>query len=82
MLLEEVEGLTCTGNTMAVGRGDGGQGEWSPDYGIVCRGLKDAVVKDNSCTKAWKKLIDDEGGHSGQGSIGDNPGTLRVLPKP
>ena len=34
LLLEEAQGVTCTGNNFECGRDDGGTGVWSPSYGI------------------------------------------------
>jgi hypothetical protein len=62
---------------MVVGRDDGGKGLWSPAYGIVCRGLKNCVVKDNVLHDgALRELVLDLGEH-GEGMIlKDNPGRV------
>jgi hypothetical protein len=63
---EEVQGLTCVGNTCDVGRDDGGKGATPPDYAIVLRALADSVVANNvKHQRALKKLIVDLGGHGG-----------------
>lgn len=75
--LEQVRGLAFTGNTMNAGRDDGGRGEWSPDYAIVCRGLESSIVKDNAMHEgALKQLVVDCGEHGHGVVIRDNVGSL------
>lgn len=77
--LEQVHGLTFTGNTLCAGRGDSGTGEWSPSYGIVYGALESAVIKDNAMHKAAvQSLLLDLGGHAGDVIVKDNPGCLFV----
>ncbi len=74
---DHVEGLVCTGNTMNVGRDDGGKGAWSPQYGIVCRNLAESIVKDNVLWHgAFKALVEDRGEHGAEVIIRDNVGSL------
>lgn len=76
------EGLVCSANTMNVGRDDGGKGEWSPRYGIVCRNLADAIVKDNTLWNgALEALVLDEGEHAEGVILRDNLGRLFTPPK-
>ncbi len=77
MLFRRVRGLVCTGNTMAVARGDQGKGEWSPDYGVVFEDLADSMIKDNVLHMgALKQLFVDRGGHGPNVVIKDNIGSL------
>lgn len=85
LFFENVEGLTCTGNTANVGRDDGGKGEWSPRYGIVCRKLSDSIIRDNVLWKgALETLVVDQGEHGENVIIADNVGRVFVPapPKP
>ena len=78
---EEVEGLTCVGNTCDVGRDDGGKGETTPDYSIVLRALTDSVVANNVMHRgAVKELIVDLGGHGAGFILKDNPGSILKPP--
>jgi len=72
-----VEGLVCTGNAMNVGRNDGGKGEWSPRYGIICRKLADSIVRDNVLwSGALEVLVQDLGEHGDGVVIRENVGRL------
>ncbi len=83
MRFENVEGLTCTGNTANVGRNDGGQGEYSPRFGIVCHKLADSVITANVLFKgALESVLLDEGDHGDNVIIRDNVGRLYVRPTP
>jgi hypothetical protein len=74
---EEVEGLTCVGNTLEAGRDDGGKGEMTPDYALVLRALSHSVVANNSMARgAIKELTVDLGGHGEGFILKDNPGSL------
>ena len=48
ILLDYVAGVTISGNAMITGVDDSGDGLLWPAYGIVCNGLADSVIKDNS----------------------------------
>jgi hypothetical protein len=77
ILLEEAEGVTCIGNSLQAGRDDGGTGVWSPTYGIIYRGLRNCVVRDNVLHDgALKELLLDLGGHHEGVIASDNPGRL------
>lgn len=76
---EGAKGMTFVGNTLVAGRDDGGKGNWSPSYGIVCRGLENAVIKDNVMhNAALRELIVDQGEHGDGFIMKDNPGCLKV----
>ena len=77
---ESVKGLVFTGNALNSGRDDGGQGGYSPDYGIVLKGLESSVIKDNvQHLGAMKEMIVDLGGHGEGVIIKDNVGSLRKI---
>lgn len=75
--VEGAQGIAILGNTMNVGRDDGGKGIYSPSYGIVCKSLTNCVISGNVLHDGCLgELIVDKGGH-GQGVIlKDNPGSL------
>ncbi len=77
ILLEECEGVTCIGNTLQAGRDDGGNGVWSPAYGIIHHGLRNCIVKDNVLHDgAIKQLMLDTGAGTEGVVVADNPGRL------
>ena len=77
---ESVKGLAFTGNAMNSGRDDGAKGSYSPDYGIVVKGLEDSIIKDNvQFNGALKQLVADLGGHGEGVIIKDNVGSLRKI---
>jgi len=77
VLLDGVEGVTCVGNSIEAGRDDGGEGAWSPAFGIVFGGLRNAVIKDNVLHDgALKQLIVDKGENQEGVIVADNPGRL------
>ena len=79
--LEGAAGITCVGNSLVVGRDDGGKGNRSPSYGVVCQGLENAIIKDNVLHDgALKTLVHDLGGHRDGVIVRDNPGRLFQLP--
>lgn len=73
---ETCRGLAFSGNSMCVGQDDGG-GSNSPRYGIVLRGLRNSIIKDNTLhIGAMTELVHDLGGH-GEGTIvKDNVGSI------
>jgi hypothetical protein len=78
---EAVEGLSCVGNTLMVGRDDGGVGQWTPDFGMVLRALSNSVVANNVLHEgALKQLVVDLGGHGEGLVLKDNPGSLFKAP--
>ena len=77
LLLEEVDGLACTGNCLHVGTDDGGGGSLSPRYGIVYRSLQGAVIANNSLHQgALEHTLLDLGGHGDEVLIAQNVGTV------
>ncbi|MCX5659898.1 MAG: right-handed parallel beta-helix repeat-containing protein [Planctomycetota bacterium] len=74
--LEGAHGLVFVGNSMCVGMDDGG-GKSSPQYGIVLKDLRNAVIANNTLhIAALKALIHDLGGHGEGVIVKDNPGVL------
>ncbi len=62
------------------GRDDGGEGSYSPDYGIVLKKLESSIVKDNvQHNGALKQLVADLGEHGEGVIIKDNVGSLRKI---
>jgi hypothetical protein len=77
LLLDGAQGVTCVGNTLQAMRDDGGGGVWSPAFGIVYGGLRNAVIKDNVLHEgAIKQLMVDRGGNGDGVIVADNPGSL------
>jgi hypothetical protein len=77
---EAAKGLVFTGNALNSGRDDGGEGSYSPDYGIVLKGLENSVIKDNTLQNgALKQLVADLGGHGEGVIIKDNVGSIRKI---
>lgn len=75
--LDGAQGITVIGNSLVVGRDDGGKGTYSPTYGIVCRNLANAIVKDNVLHDgALKQILLDLAGHGEGCIVKDNPGKL------
>jgi hypothetical protein len=75
--LEGVRGITCAANNLQVGRDDGGDGVWSPSYGIVYNELQHCVISNNVLHDgALKQLLVDLGGHGEGAVVKDNPGCL------
>jgi len=72
--------LVFTGNALNSGRDDEGKGSYSPDYGIVLKGLESSIIKDNvQHNGAIKKLVVDLGEHGEGVIIKDNVGSLRKI---
>jgi hypothetical protein len=77
IFIDGAAGVTCVGNVLEAGRDDGGTGVWSPAFGIVYGGLRNAVIKDNVLHNgAIKQLIVDRGGNQDGVIVADNPGSL------
>ncbi|MEJ2006692.1 MAG: glycosyl hydrolase family 28-related protein [Acidobacteriota bacterium] len=75
--MEDVEGITCVGNSLRAGQDDGSHGVWSPSYGIVCKNATACVIANNVLHRgAIKKLVVDLGGHGEGVIVKDNPGSL------
>ncbi|MFC2124756.1 glycosyl hydrolase family 28-related protein [Bacteroidota bacterium] len=77
---ENVSGLSFTGNAFTTGRDDGGQGSWSPNYGIVMKGLDYSVIADNVLYNGMlKQMIVDQGEHGEELVVKNNVGCIRKL---
>jgi hypothetical protein len=77
LLLDGAQGVTCVGNTFQSGRDDGPKGAWGPAYGIIYRGLRNCVVRDNVLHDgATRELLLDQGGHHEGVLVSDNPGRV------
>jgi hypothetical protein len=82
IFIEGATGVTCTGNTIWYGRDDGGEGKWTPSYGIIYQGLENCVIRNNVLHDgALRQLLVDLGGHGEGVSVGENPGRLFVVPR-
>jgi len=77
---EYARGIVFTGNAMNSGRDDGGKGTYSPDYGMVIKGLECSIVKDNVLFNGMlKQVIMDQGEHGQDVIVKDNVGSLRKV---
>ena len=77
---EGVKGLVFTGNAMHAGRDDDDLGKYSPDYGIIAKGLECSVIKDNVLFEGvLRKVILDLGGHGPDVIIKENVGSLKKV---
>jgi hypothetical protein len=75
---EYVKGLVFTGNAMHAGRDDDGLGNYSPDYGIVAKGLECSIIRDNVLFEGvLKQVVLDQGEHGADVIIKENVGSLR-----
>jgi hypothetical protein len=75
---DSAKGLVFIGNALNAGRDDGGEGSYSPDYGIVVKKLENSIIKDNvSHNGAMKQLLADLGEHGDGVIIKDNVGSIR-----
>ena len=76
LLLTNCRNTTVVGNTMRVGRNDGGGGVLSPDYGFIITDAQDCVIRDN--TMALGALVESVvlRGDNSTSIIQDNIGAL------
>ena len=75
-----MQGLVFTGNAMHSGRDDEGKGRYSPDYGIIMKGLEYSIIKDNVLFEGvLKQVMLDQGEHGSEVIIKDNVGSLRKV---
>jgi Pectate lyase superfamily protein len=75
--LDGAQGVTCVGNTFQAGRDDGPKGAWGPAYGIIYRGLRNCVVRNNVLHDgATQELLLDQANHHEGVFVSDNPGRL------
>jgi hypothetical protein len=77
LLLDGALGVTCVGNAFQAGRDDGPKGAWGPAYGIIYRGLRNCVVRNNVLHDgATQQLLLDQANHHEGVLVSDNPGRL------
>lgn len=77
---EYVKGLAFTGNAMTTGRDDGGRGSWSPDYGIIMKGLEYSIITDNVLYNGvMKQILVDQGEHGEEVIIKNNVGCVKKV---
>jgi hypothetical protein len=77
ILLQDAAGVTCVSNVLESGRDDGDKGTWSPSMGIICSGLENCIVAQNTLHKgALQQLVADLGNHRSGVLIRDNVGSL------
>ena len=57
VLLRNCSNMTLSGNTMRVGRNDGGGGVLSPDYGIVIENSKGCIIRNNTMMDGARKQL-------------------------
>jgi hypothetical protein len=77
---ESVKGVVFIGNALNSGRDDANEGTYSPDYGIVLKGLESSIIKDNVLHNGSLKQLIADLGHHGEGVIiKDNVGSLRKI---
>lgn len=77
VLLNKCTDMTVMGNTMRVGRNDGGGGVLSPEIGMIIKKCDSCIIKDNTMMNgAMKKLFIEENNESC--IIRDNLGSLAV----
>jgi len=73
--LDFLAGVSVTCNVMSTGRNDSGKGQLSPTRGVVYKGLRDSVIKDNTLYHgAVSELVVDEGDNDETCIVKDNPG--------
>ena len=69
-------GIALCGNNLIIGRDDGGEGTYSPDYGLVLQDCAECVVQGNSMSRCCvKQLVVDRGGNE-TSRLADNSGSL------
>jgi hypothetical protein len=80
IVMDGCEGVTCIGNAMHAYRDDKTVGTLSPSYGIIYRGLRNCVIRDNVLHNgALRQLLLDLGGHAEGVIVGENPGQLMAI---
>ena len=72
--MTKADNVVLSGNTLRVGRDDGGVGVWSPDYGIVIKNCNHCIVRDNVWNRGVLKegivLLGDNPDVSSEGNVG------------
>lgn len=75
-ILYNCSNMTFTGNTMRVGRNDGGGGVISPDYGLIIKECHHCIIKDNTMLSGAKKELIKDYGNNTDCVLSDNIGLL------
>ncbi len=76
MILTHCSDTVVTGNTMRVGKNDGGGGVMSPNYAFIIKDCKDCIVKDNTMARGSLVKNLDLRGDNSTCSIENNIGDL------
>lgn len=80
IFMDGCQGVTCVGNSIWSGRDDGDAGIFTPSYGIIYKGLRNCVIRDNVLHDgALKELLVDLGGQKEGVVVSDNPGRLFAI---
>jgi len=81
MVIQSCRGISVTGNTGAVGRDDGGRGEYSPNYAFWLKDNSCSVVTANAFSQGYlKKMVLDKGGNSTDFLVNNNIGSAFEIP--
>lgn len=73
----DCRGIAFTGNSLAYGRDDGGQGDFSPDCGMKLHQLENCVIANNTLHRCALKEICQLSGEMINCVIEKNPGSLK-----
>lgn len=74
--LRDCRGVSLCGNNLIVGRDDAGQGEWSPDYGLVMHNCRECVAQANAMSRCCvRQPVVDLGGNE-TCCLADNPASV------
>ena len=77
MLIQSCRGISVTGNTGAVGRDDGGRGEYTPNYAFWLKDNSCSVITANAFSRGYlKEMILDKGGNRTDLLINNNVGSV------
>ena len=77
MVMQSCRGISVTGNTGAVGRDDGGRGEYSPNYAFWLKDNSCSVVTANAFSRGYlKAMVLDKGGNSTDFLFNNNIGSV------
>ena len=81
MVIQSCRGISVTGNTGAVGRDDGGRGEYSPNYAFWLKDNSCSVVTANAFSRGYlKEMVLDKGGNSTDFLVNNNIGSIFEIP--
>lgn len=80
MLIQSSRGISVTGNTGAVGRDDGGKGEYTPNYAFWLKDNSCSIITANAFSRGYRKdMIMDKGGNKEDLLISNNVGSVFVI---